>query len=69
VDFGYSHAFVKSGTIHQVTVVNTPGPPPGPFAMPLVAKSKASIDVVSLGFRYKFGGDASSPMPENTKPN
>ena len=30
----------------------------------VVAKSKTRIDIVSVGFRYKFGSDAVEKMPE-----
>jgi long-chain fatty acid transport protein len=54
-DLAYSHGFVKDGKINQL-VTGTP--------LPLSAKVKGQIDVVSLGFRYKFGSDAVQKMPE-----
>jgi long-chain fatty acid transport protein len=55
VDLAYGHGFVKSGTIKQ-TIPSTP--------LTVVAKSKTRIDIVSVGFRYKFGSDAVQKMPE-----
>lgn len=57
VDLGYSHGFVKTSKINRVVDAAI-------VDVPFSAKMKGQIDVVSLGFRYKFGQDAVQPMPE-----
>ncbi|WP_413993431.1 OmpP1/FadL family transporter [Labrys okinawensis] len=57
VDFAYSHGFVQASKVNQIA---NSGIGPVPFS----AKVKARIEVVSLGFRYKFGSDAVQKMPE-----
>lgn len=66
VDFGYGHAFIPNGKIRQTVLV--PVSPTVSVPQPFIAKAESRIDVVSLGFRYKFGGPAVTPMPEVTKP-
>ena len=61
VDVGYSHAFVRTGKIDQsVAALPLPGQP----GLPLDAKVKSRVDIVSLGFDYKFGSNAVQQMPD-----
>jgi long-chain fatty acid transport protein len=60
VDFGYSHAFVDDAPIRY----NASHPDTLPLSG-LIAKSESSIDVVSIGFRYKFGGAAVAAVPQS----
>lgn len=62
VDFAYSHGFVPNGSIKKT--VMTPVAPTVAIPQPFVGKVEGHIDVVSLGFRYKFGSAAVQPMPE-----
>lgn len=61
VDLAYSHGFVPNGKVRQLVSVNPLAPA---ITVPFVAKVKAQVDIVSLGFRYKFGSDAVQKMPE-----
>ena len=60
VDLGYSHAFMKNAPIRYVAGGN-PDTIPG---LSLVAESDNAIDAVSIGFRYKFGGTPTAPLPQ-----
>jgi long-chain fatty acid transport protein len=61
VDLGYSHAFMQDASIRYVA-----GHPDylGP-GRELIANSENSIDVVSVGFRYRFGGTPTAALPES----
>ena len=56
LDFAYTHIFVQDASIDR-TESAAPGLP-----IRLVADVDASVDIVSVGFKYKWGGRAPEPM-------
>jgi long-chain fatty acid transport protein len=63
VTAGYSHAFLDKASIRVGEGTDHPdsGSIPG---LRFVGDVDASIDIVSVGFTYKFGGSAVAAMPE-----
>jgi long-chain fatty acid transport protein len=61
VNLAYGHGFVPNGKIRQLVSVSPANPA---IKLPFVGKMQGQIDVVSLGFDYKFGSDAVQKMPE-----
>lgn len=62
-DVGYSHAFVKDGSIKVGP--GTPNGDSGELAgLTFLGETTGSVDVVSVGIRYKFGGAAVAALPQ-----
>jgi long-chain fatty acid transport protein len=51
LDFGYSHIFADDAKIER---------PDG--GVTLIAETEGSVDIVSVGFKYKFGPRSSEPL-------
>lgn len=68
VKAGYSHAFMKNASIRVGP--GTGHPDSGSlFGQTLIAEADSAIDVVSVGFTYKFGGTTTAAaLPQSSAP-
>jgi long-chain fatty acid transport protein len=60
LDFGYTHIFVKDAPIDITSTSGNPWWQPG--RPDYVGTTKSSVDIISLGIRYKFGEPAPAPV-------
>jgi long-chain fatty acid transport protein len=51
LDFAYTHIFLEDAEIDRLNLVQPP-------ALRLVADREASVDIISLGYRIRWGGEA-----------
>jgi long-chain fatty acid transport protein len=56
LDFGYSHIFADDARIDRTEPVSGIG------NVRLLAETEGSVDIVSVGFKYKFGPRSSEPL-------
>ena len=56
LDFGYSHIFVEDARIDRTEFASGVG------NVRVVAETEGSVDIVSVGFKYKFGPRSPEPL-------